>query len=251
MKLIDEIHLSYPFYGRRRICVELERQGYIVNHKRVRRLMSNLGIYTFYPRPKTTKTTNEHKKFPYLLRDVSIRRVNQVWSSDITYIPITGGYTYLTAVLDWHSRYVLAWTLSSSMESQFCCDTLLEALRAGKPEVFNTDQGVQYTSISFINELSSRDIAISMDGKGRALDNIFIERLWRSVKQEEVYLKQYDDLNHAYDSLVSYFNFYNNHRPHQSLNYRTPREVFHTGNNNFTKEVTGKHKQKHKLRPTM
>ncbi len=229
MKEIDRLHLEYPFYGKRRMTAVLRKADWGINVKRVRRLMLLLGIEAFYPKPNTTVAGEGHKKYPYLLRGVTIDRVNQVWSTDITYVPMHRGYLYLTAVIDWYSRYVLAWKLSNSLEMKFCIDTLLRSFEYGLPEIFNTDQGVQYTSSVFTEELKSRGISISMDGKGRALDNIFVERLWRSVKQEEIYLKSYESGIDAYENLAHYFEFYNNERPHQSLGYRTPREFFLEG----------------------
>lgn len=226
MALIDRIHLDHPFYGRRRMVAVLKQRGRLINHKRARRLMAQVGISAMYPKPRTTNTSKEHKKFPYLLRGVKANRVNHVWSTDITYVPVSGGYLYLTAVMDWYSRFVLAWRLSNNLEARFCIETLLDALRHGTPDIFNTDQGVQYTSLDFVSELESRGIAVSMDGKGRALDNVFIERLWRTVKYEEVYLKAYESGIDAHSNLAGYFDFYNNERPHQSLSYRPPREVF-------------------------
>lgn len=221
MRRIDELYLKRPYYGSRRIGNELE-----VNRKRVQRLMRQMGLEAIYPKPRTTVRCPQHKIYPYLLRNVEIERPNQVWSTDITYIPLQGGYVYLTAIIDWYSRYVLTWRLSNSLDSTFCIEALEEALAGGQPEIFNTDQGVQFTSLAFTGCLESRGVAISMDGRGRALDNVFVERLWRTVKYEEVYLKDYDDAWHAEASLSEYFDFYSHERRHQSLDYRTPAEVY-------------------------
>lgn len=227
MKLIDSIYLEWPFYGSRKITEELERRGKLVNRKRVQRLMQLMGIEVIYPRPNVSKANEEHRKYPYLLKNVKIDEVNFVWSSDITYIPMENEFVYLTAVMDWYSRYVLTWRLSKRLESGFCVAALEEALKQGKPEIFNTDQGTQYTSKSFIQVLEKNEVRISMDGKGRAFDNIFIERLWRTVKYEEVYCKAYEDVKEAEKNLGEYFKFYNTRRLHQSLGYKTPEEVFY------------------------
>jgi putative transposase len=224
MRKIDEQYLRTPFYGSRRMAVWLCREGHEVNRKRVQRLMRIMGLEAIYPKPRTTVTVACHK-YPYLLRNLEITRPNQVWAADITYVPLRSGYLYLTAVLDWYSRYVLAWQLSNSLDSDFCLTTLEEALGRGRPEIFNTDQGVQYTSREFTGRLEKAGIAISMDGRGRALDNVFIERLWRSVKYEEVYLKDYTSGEECRSGLTAYLKFYCNERPHQALGYRTPAEV--------------------------
>lgn len=221
MRRIDELYLKRPYFGSRRMGNELK-----VNRKRVQRLMRQMGLEAIYPKPRTTVRCPEHKIYPYLLRHLEIERPNQVWSTDITYIPLQGGYVYLTAVMDWYSRYVLTWRLSNSLDSTFCIEALEEALAGGQPEIFNTDQGVQFTSVAFTDCLESRGVAISMDGRGRALDNVFVERLWRTVKYEEVYLKDYDDAWHAEASLSEYFDFYCHARRHQALDYRTPAEVY-------------------------
>jgi putative transposase len=226
MKLIDEQYTATPFYGSRRMMIWLGQQGRIVNRKRVIRLMQKLGLQAIYPKPNLSRSNKEHEVYPYLLRDVPIERVGQVWSSDITYIRMRLGFVYLTAVLDWFSRYVLSWRLSISLEGSFCKDSLNQALQFGRPEIFNTDQGAQYTSSGFTEILKEHGIQISMDGRGRALDNVFVERLWRSVKWEEVYLRDYGSVAEARSGLRSYFRFYNYDRPHQSLGYRTPAEVF-------------------------
>ena len=229
LRLLDEQYLRTPFYGSRRMAAWLAREGYEVNRKRVQRLMRILGVEGLAPRPKTTKPAPGHRVFPYLLRNVEITHADQVWSTDITYIPLRNGYLYLAAILDWYSRYVLSWQLSNSLENSFCLKALDEALAQGKPEIFNTDQGVQFTSVEFTNRLLDRAVAISMDGRGRALDNAFIERLWRTVKYEEVYLKDYATADEVYQGLTSYFLFYNHERPHQALNYQTPYQLYHWG----------------------
>lgn len=221
MRRIDELYLQRPYFGSRRVGDELK-----VNRKRVQRLMRLMGLEAIYPKPRTTLRNADHKIYPYLLRNLEIIRPNQVWSTDITYIPMQSGFLYLTAVLDWFSRYVLAWRLSNSLDSTFCIEALEEALVGGQPEIFNTDQGVQFTSVAFTSCLASRGVAISMDGRGRALDNVFIERLWRTVKYEEVYLKDYDDAWQAETSLREYFEFYCHGRRHQALEKRTPAEVY-------------------------
>lgn len=227
-KLIKETHEKRIFYGHRKIKNELRKKGYKVNNKKVIRLMREEGIQAVYPKPKTSISNKQHKKFPYLLRDVEITKKNQVWSSDITYIRIKGGWIYLTAIIDWHSRYVISWEISITLEDNFCIRALEKALKISKtrPDIFNSDQGVQYTSNNFIQVLQANKIQISMDGKGRCLDNIFVERLWRSVKYENVYLKDYETVFEAYHDLKEYFDFYNNERSHQSLNYKTPAELF-------------------------
>ncbi len=225
MRLMDEQYLKTPFYGWPRMLVYLKRQGYAVNHKRVRRLLQKMGLQALYPKPKTTKPGEGHKIYPYLLRNLPITQVNQVWSADITYIPMPRGFMYLVAVMDWFSRYVLTWQLSNTLDGLFCLDALQQALRGGKPEIFNTDQGVQFTASHFTGWLEKEKIQISMDGRGRALDNIFIERLWRSVKYEDIYLKNYATVPQLQAGLVDYFRFYNHERPHQSLDDHTPAEV--------------------------
>lgn len=226
MKLIDRQYLITPFYGARKMAVWLKSQGHQVNRKRVRRLMSLMGLKAIYRRPRTSKPTPENKTYPYLLNGLAVSRPNQVWAADITYIPMQHGFLYLVAIIDWYSRYVLAWRLSNTMDSDFCVEALEEALEQGKPEIFNTDQGNQFTAAAFIRILEQYQIRISMDGKGSYNDNLFIERLWRTVKYEEVYLKAYQNGKDARYSLDCYFRFYNNQRPHQSLEYRTPAEVY-------------------------
>ena len=227
MRRIDELHLAWPFYGSRRMAAVLRREGWEVNRKRAKRLMRVMGIEALYQKPNTSKGHPEHKVYPYLLRGLTIDRPNQVWCADITYIPMAKGFVYLVAVMDWFSRRVLSWRLSITMETDFCVEALREATeRYGQPEIFNTDQGVQFTSAAFVDELAGRGVRISMDGKGRYLDNIFIERLWRSLKYEEVYIKAYGSVPEARRNIGEWLAFYNDVRPHQSLEYRTPREVF-------------------------
>jgi putative transposase len=226
MRRIDEQYLKTPFFGSRRMAAWLAHEGEEVNRKRVKRLMGLMGLEAIHPGPRTTVPNPDHKVYPYLLRGVKIERRDQVWSSDITYIPMHQGFMYLTAVIDWHSRYVLSWSLSNSLDGRSCLETLEEALRGGKPEIFNTDQGVQYTARSFTGRLESAGVSVSMDGRGRALDNVFVERLWRSLKYEEVYLKDYRSVAELVSGLTSWFRFYNHERPHQSLKYRTPAEVY-------------------------
>jgi putative transposase len=226
MKLIDQQYLATPFYGSRKISAWLGSQGHHVNRKRVRRLMRLMGIRAIYRRPLTSKPAPGNKIYPYLLRDVKITRPNQVWATDITYIPMAKGFMYLMAIIDVYSRYVLSWKLSNTMDVQFCTEVLEEALSRGKPETFNTDQGSQFTSAAFTGLLAQNGIKISMDGKGSYNDNLFIERLWRTVKYEEVYLKAYNNGKEARISLGKFFNFYNNERLHQALDYQTPLEVY-------------------------
>ena len=226
MRLIDEQYLRTPFYGSRRMAVWLESVGRIVNRKRVQRLMRQMGIEALYPKPRTTQRNVNHRVFPYLLRDVEIVRPDQVWSTDITYVPMPRGFMYLTAVIDWYSRYVLAWRLSNSLEGTFCLEVLEEALQGGQPEIFNTDQGVQYTSAAFTGRLEQAGVSISMDGRGRALDNVFVERLWRSVKYECLYLHGFATVPALEQGLGDYFDFYLHERPHQGLEYSTPAKVY-------------------------
>jgi putative transposase len=226
MRLIDEQYTKTPFYGWRRMTIYLRRvKKYQINGKRVRRLMRLMGLQAIYPKPRAKGQAVEHKIYPYLLRNLDIVRPNQVWSTDITYIRMAGGFMYLTAIIDWYSRYVLAWQLSNSLDNHFCLVALEQALAQGQPQIFNTDQGVQFTAHSFTGRLEQADIQVSMDGRGRALDNIFVERLWRSVKYEHIYLYDHATVPALHASLTAYFNFYNNDRFHQSLDYRTPAEV--------------------------
>ena len=227
MRRMDELHLAYPFYGSRRLAAALRRDGWSVNRKRVKRLMQVMAMETIYQKPNTTRSHPDHKVYPYLLRGLVIDRPNQVWCADITYIPMAKGFVYLVAVMDWFSRRVLAWRVSISLDTVFCVEALQEALeRHGPPDIFNTDQGVQFTSPDFLAELEVRGVRISMDGKGRYLDNIFIERLWRSLKYEEVFIKAYGSVAEARRSVGAWLVFYNDVRVHQALSYRTPREVF-------------------------
>jgi putative transposase len=223
MKQIDELYMKCPFYGSRKMAPALG-----VNRKRVQRLMRLMGIEAIYAKRRTTRPGKGHEIYPYLLRNVEIVRPNQVWSTDITYVPMQHGFLYLVAVMDWYSRHVLSWRLSNTLDGTFCLEALEEALASSKPEIFNTDQGSQFTSSVFTGCLKRHDVSISMDGRGRALDNVFIERLWRSVKYEEVYLKDYRDGWDAESSLAAYFAFYCHERIHQSLDYRTPAEVYRT-----------------------
>jgi putative transposase len=222
MRRVDRLYLERPFLGSRRIAVELG-----VNRKRVQRLMGLMGLEAIYPKRKTTRPGKGHRIYPYLLRKVEVTHADQVWSTDITYIPLARGWLYLTAVMDWYSRYVLAWRVSANLEGEFCCEALDAALRISQPEVFNTDQGSQYTSEAFTGRLLGRGIAISMDGRGRALDNAFVERLWRTVKYEDVYLREYADWEEVEGGLKRYWRYYNQERRHQSLAYRTPADVYH------------------------
>jgi len=226
MRRIDQVHLDYPFYGSRRMSLQLREEGFGVNRKRVQRLMREMGQEAMYPKPRTTVSAPEHRTYPYLLRNLAIEHPDQVWCADITYIPMRRGFLYLVAIMDWMSRYVLSWELSNTLSHHFCVDSLERALRTGRPEIFNTDQGSQFTSDIFTSMLESHGIAISVDGKGRAMDNVFIERLWRSVKYEEVYLHAYADGFEAADGIGRYLKFYNTERPHQALGYRTPFEVY-------------------------
>lgn len=225
MRLLDEQYTRTPFYGSPRLTQHLRALGHPVGHKRVERLMVQMGLAALQPRKNLSKPGEKARKYPYLLRDFKIVRPGQVWSSDITYIGLKGGFLYLVAVLDWYSRYVLAWELSNSLDSSFCLDTLARALEFGKPEIFNTDQGSQFTSAAWTGLLEQAGIAISMDGRGRCFDNIFTERLWRSVKYEEVYLKDYADGQEVWHGLDRYFTFYNEARFHQALDWRTPAQV--------------------------
>ncbi len=225
--LIDQQYLKTPFYGSRKMAAWLRREGYEVNRKRVQRLMRLMGIEAIYQKPNTSKPNPEHRIYPYLLRELEISYPNQVWATDITYIPMTKGFLYLIVIMDWHSRKALSWRLSNTMETDFCIEALEEALALyGKPEIFNTDQGSQFTSNSFTAVLKAHDIKISMDGRGRFLDNIFIERLWRSLKYEDVYLHAYATGSEAKQGISKWLHQYNTERPHQSLNYQTPDEVY-------------------------
>jgi len=226
MRLIDEEYMRHPFYGSRKFVPYLKDKGYVVNRKRVQRLMRKMGISAIYPKPNLSKPGKNHKVYPYLLRDLSIERSNQVWSTDITYIPMKGGFVYLTAVIDWHSRFVLSYELSNTLDTTFCINALRSALKINTPSIFNTDQGVQFTSSAFTSVLKENDIKISMDGKGRCIDNIFIERLWRSVKYELIYLNEFESVHELYEALRIYFLFYNEERYHQALNNQKPKEIY-------------------------
>ena len=225
MRLIDEQYTQTPFYGWPRMTHYLQQQGYGINHKRVQRLMQKMGLQAISPQPRPKQDRHDHKIYPYLLAELEIVRPNQVWSTDITYLPLQHGFMYLVAVIDWFSRYVLAWQLSNTLDGHFCQVALHQALSQGRPEIFNTDQGVQFTAEVFTDILEQAHIQISMDGRGRALDNIFIERFWRSLKYEDIYLRDYASVPDLLAGLQRYFTFYNLQRPHQSLAYRTPTEV--------------------------
>ena len=247
LELIDKEYTRHPFYGSRKIMHYLRKEGYRINRKRVQRLMRMLGLAGMAPGPNTSKPHPEHKIYPYLLRGVTVMRPNQVWSTDITYIRLPKGFMYLVAVIDWYSRKILSWRLSNSMESTFCVDCLQEALRRyGTPEVFNTDQGAQFTSIAFIGALTEHpSISISMDGRGRALDNIFVERLWRNVKHEDVYMNGYATPTELHEGLKKYFRDYNNERSHQSLGYSTPVKVYRTASGGGAR-IVDKYSKKNK-----
>jgi putative transposase len=226
MRLIDEEYTRHPILGRRRMAKWLRAKGPVVNVKRVGRLMRQMGLEAIYPKPRLSQRGVKQQVFPYLLRGLRIERVDQVWSTDITYVPMRSGFMYLAAVLDWYSRYVLGWRLSNTLEGTFCNELLDEVLDKRRPEIFNTDQGVQFTSAGFVSRLERAGVRISMDGRGRALDNVFVERLWRSVKYEEVYLHDYATGVECHAGLSSYLRFYCEERPHQALDYRTPAEVY-------------------------
>ena len=226
MRQIDRIYTKYPFYGIRRITEQLRREGSNYNHKRIARLMQLMGIEALRPKRNLSKASKDHLVYTYLLRNVKISSTNQVWSSDITYLPLCEGYAYLVAVIDWYSRYVLSWEISNTLDVYFCLEALGKALKRTKPEIFNTDQESQFTSKVFTRRVIDNEIKMSMDSKGRALDNIFIERLWRSLKYEDIYIKDYQTMEELTLGLDKYFYFYNNERIHQSLNYKTPAEVY-------------------------
>jgi len=226
MKLIDQQYLVTPFYGLRRIRVWLSRQGHQVSRKRVQRLMRTMGLQAIYRRPRTSQPAPGHKVYSHLLSGMEITRPNQVWAAEITYSPMARGFLYLVAIMDWYSRYAVAWGLSNTLDVDFCVEAFEKALSKGKPEVFNTDQGSQFTSEAFTGLVERDGVRISMDGKGRYTDNILVERLWRTVKYEEVYLKAYSNGREAKAGLDAYFHFYNTQRPHQALDYQTPAEVF-------------------------
>ena len=222
MRLIDQPFLRTPFYGSRRMTVFLERSGETVNRKRVRRLMAIMDLEAVHPQPRTTTAAPDARAYPYLLRDRVLTHADEVWSSDITYVPMKRGFMYLTAVIDWYSRYVLSWRLSNTLEGRFCLEALDEALTMGRPEIFNTDQGSQFTSWEYTGRLEEAGIAVSRDGRGRALDNVFVERLWRTVKYENIYIQGYETVAELLRGLMRYFAFYNQERLHQSLGYETP-----------------------------
>jgi putative transposase len=226
MRLIDEQYTARPFYGSRKMTVWLQGRGEEVNRKRVQRLMRLMGLEAIFPKPRLSAAGRGHRVYPYLLRGVSVRRPDQVWSADITYVPLPAGFMYLAAVIDWYSRYVVAWRLSNTLDGSFCVDMLEEALGRGCPEVFNTDQGVQFTAAAWTGRLERAGVAVSMDGRRRWLDNVFVERLWRSVKHEDVYVWGYEAVPALEEGLGRYFPFYNEERPHQSLGYRTPAAVY-------------------------
>lgn len=227
MRLVDQIYTRWPFYGSRKIAKELGTQGVVVNRKRIQRLMRAMGIHGLAPGIMTSRPHPEHAKHPYLLGGMAINRPNQVWCVDITYIPMRRGRMYLVAIMDWHSRHVLSWELSNSLDGGFCVNALKRAIAEhGVPEIFNSDQGCQFTSLSFIEVLKSNGIKISMDGKGRVMDNIFIERLWRSLKYEDIYLKDYEDVPSLQEGIRNYFAFYNGKRVHEALGYKTPMAVY-------------------------
>jgi putative transposase len=227
LRLLDEQYLKTPFYGSRKMTEFLRESGYLVNRKRVQRLMHQLGIIAVYPKPRLSQANPEHQVYPYLLRGLSIDRANQAWCTDITYLPVLKGHYYLIAIMDWYSRKVLSWRISNTLDANFCVEALNEALtRFGSPDIFNSDQGSQFTSKSFTDCLKAADVKISMDGRGRYLDNIFIERLWRSLKYELIYIKAFDDGKHLMQSIKDWFYWYNNERYHQALDYQKPEQVY-------------------------
>jgi len=226
MRLLDEQYTRCPFYGSRRLTAWLVEQGEAVNRKRVQRLLRLMGLEAIYPKPRLSQAGRGHRVYPYLLRGVRIERPDQVWSTDITYVPLEGGFMYLAAILDWYSRYVIAWRLSNTLDGSFCLEMLDEALGRGRPRVFNTDQCVQFTAEAFTGRLESAGVAVSMDGRGRCLDNVFVERLWRAVKYEDIYLHGYAAVPELEQGLHRYWAFYNDERLHQALDYRTPAAVY-------------------------
>ena len=235
MRLIDEEYTRHPFYGIERMTAVLRRMGHTVNPKRIRRLMRLMGLEALYPKPNLSKPVKGHKIYPYLLRGLSIERADRVWSTDITYIRLSHGFIYLVAIMDWFNRYVLSYAFSTTLDKDFCLKALRDALNVARPEIFNSDQGSQFTSDAFTGILHDTGIAISMDGRGRALDNVFVERLWRNVKYERVYLYNYETVQEAIRDIGGYFEFYNKERPHQSLDYQTPAEVYF--NSTFERKV--------------
>lgn len=226
MRAIDEEYLEHPYYGRRRMVVAMRALGFDVGPKKIRRTMQEMGLEAIYPKPNLSIANKEHKKFPYLLRNLIVDKPDLAWAADITYIPLTNGFGYLFAIMDWFSRYVIEWELSNLLDAEFCLEALKRGLVRRRPEIFNTDQGVQFTCYRFVELLESGGVKISMDGKGRALDNVFIERLWRSVKYEDVYLRGYASLKDVREGLKRYFKYYNEGRPHQGLGNRTPAEIY-------------------------
>jgi len=226
MAAIDVIYTKHPFYGSPKITATLRQRGIVVNHKRVERLMGRMHIRAITPHPRTSTPAPEHRIYPYLLREMVITHPNHVWSTDITFVRMHGGWMYLMAIIDWYSRYVIAWDVSNTIDTTFCCNVLARALKAAAPEIFNTDQGAVFTSRVFTSMLEARGIHVSMDGKGRALDNVFVERLWRSVKYEDIYLKEYPTVAALYDGLENYFRFFNYERIHQHLGYNTPATLY-------------------------
>jgi putative transposase len=226
MRLLDEEYTAHPFLGSRRLTAWLLGRGEAVNRKRVQRLLRLMGLEAIYPKPKISAPGRGHRVYPYLLRDVKVERPDQVWSADVTYVPLASGFMYLAATIDWYSRYVIAWRLSNTLDGSFCLEMLDEALGRGRPEVFNTDQGVQFTAQAWTGRLQAAGVAVSMDGKGRCLDNVFVERLWRSVKYEDIYLWRYEAVPELQQGLGCYFPYYNGERQHQALGYRTPAQVY-------------------------
>lgn len=226
MRAIDEQYLRTPFYGRRRMTIAMNQQGFLVGQKRIRTAMRTMGLEAIYPKPNLSMPNKEHKKFPYLMRNLTVDSADQAWAGDITYVPLKGGFGYLFAIIDWFSRYVIDWELSNLLDAEFCVEALERGLLRRKPMIFNTDQGVQFTSKQFVGRLENSGVQISMVGKGRAFDNIFIERLWRSVKYEEIYPRGYESLKELKMGLKRYFEYYNNERPHQGLGYETPAGVY-------------------------
>jgi putative transposase len=229
MRRLDEEYTAHPFLGSRRLTAWLQGQGEAVNRKRVQRLLRRMGLEAIYPKPRLSASRAGHRIYPYLLRGVAIERPDQVWSTDITYVPLASGFMYLAAIIDWYSRYVVAWRLSNTLDGSFCLDMLDEALGRGRPEVFNTDQGVQFTAQAWTGRLEAAGVAVTMDGKGRCLDNVFVERLWRAVKYEDIYLWRYEDVPELQRGLGRYFPYYNKARLHQALDYRTPAAVYRDG----------------------
>ena len=236
MRRIDEQYTRTPFYGVRRMTAWLIKQGFEVNRKRIHRLMRLMALEAVYPKPRLSQASKEHRKYPYLLKGLSIDRSNQVWATDITYIRLSSGFVYLVAIIDLYSRYVLSWEISTTLDKEFCLKALQKALLVSTPEIFNTDQGVQFTSEDFIKILEDKGIKVSMDGKGRAFDNIFVERLWRTVKYEEVYIHSYQTVKEAWLNLEKYFHFYNKERLHQALKYKTPEEIYFKGQRKINPE---------------